>query len=98
MLREFLETSTWSLVYDPAQQAGKKRQAKGLDKLQNEEVDTANEVDDDFKRLAWDKLKREWPAYCENSEPDDQVQAVEKLNSKFILGCVNPRLAQACVC
>ena len=71
MLREFLETSTWSLVYDPAQQAGKKRQAKGLDKLQNEEVDTANEVDDDFKRLAWDKLKREWPAYCENSEPDD---------------------------
>ncbi len=71
MLREFLETSTWSLVYDPAQQAGKKRQAKGLDKLQNEEVETANEVDDDFKRLAWEKLKQEWPAYCEDSEPDD---------------------------
>jgi hypothetical protein len=71
MLREFLETSTWSLVYDPAQQAGKKRQAKGLDKLQNEKAEEVNQIDDEFKRLAWEKLKQEWPAYCEDSDPDE---------------------------
>ena len=69
MLREFLETSTWSLVYDPAQQAGKKRQAKGLDKLQNE----AGVIDDSFKRLVWERLKHEWPEFCQDSESEDDV-------------------------
>ena len=70
MLREFLTTSTWSLVYDPAQQAGKKRQAKGLGKLENDE-----KVDDDFVRNAWDKLKETHPEFCDpdtESEPEDQ--------------------------
>ena len=68
MLREFLETSTWSLVYDPAQQAGKKRQAQGLVKLQDEE---ANLVDDSFKRLARARLKQEWPEFCQDSDSED---------------------------
>ena len=70
MLREFLTTSTWSLVYDPAQQAGKKRQAKGLGKLENDE-----KVDDDFVRNAWDKLKETHPEFCDpdtESETEDQ--------------------------
>jgi hypothetical protein len=65
MLREFLETSSWSLVWDPAQQAGKKRQAKGLDKLQNE-----TKVTDNFVDLAWGKLKEQWPDYCTESEDE----------------------------
>ena len=66
MLREFLETSSWSVVHDPEQLAGKKRQAKGLDKLQNEEA--ANTVER-FHDLAWNKLKKIWPEYC--VEEDD---------------------------
>ena len=66
MLREFLETSTWSLVYDPAQQAGKKRQAQGLDKLQNDQ-----DVNDAFVDLAWTKLKEQWPEYCVESDDDE---------------------------
>ena len=69
MLREFLETSTWSLVYDPAQQAGKKRQAKGLDKLQNE---NAVDFSDKFEVLAWRKLKAEWPDFCQESDDEQQ--------------------------
>ena len=66
MLREFLETSTWSLVYDPAQQAGKKRQAKGLDKLQNDQ-----DVNDTIVDLAWAKLKEQWPEYCVESDDEE---------------------------
>ena len=70
MLREFLETSTWSLVHDPAQTAGKKRKAKGLDTLENE--NEAQEVKgDDFRELAWKMLIREWPDFCETEEEDD---------------------------
>ena len=69
MLREFLETSSWSLVCDPAQQAGKKRQAKGLDKLENE--DTVN-FNDKFERLAWAKLKEEWPDFCQESGDEER--------------------------
>ena len=68
MLREFLETSTWSLVYDPAQQAGKKRQAKGLDKLKNDEdIDYS----DKFEVLAWKRLQQEWPDFCRESEDEN---------------------------
>ena len=68
MLREFLETSTWSLVYDPAQQAGKKRQAKGLDKLKNDEdIDFS----DNFEVLAWRRLQQEWPDFCRESEDEN---------------------------
>ena len=67
MLREFLETSTWSSVYDPAQQAGKKRQAKGLDKLKNDEdIDYS----DKFEVLAWRRLQQEWPEFCRESEDE----------------------------
>ena len=68
MLREFLETSSWSLVYDPAQQAGKKRQAKGLGKLENE----ANACEpEDFHDLAWQRLREQYPEFCESSETDN---------------------------
>ena len=67
MLREFLETSSWSLVYDPAQQAGKKRAAKGLGKLEN---DQEVSFTDRFEELAWKKLKEAWPEFCENSDED----------------------------
>ena len=70
MLREFLETSTWSLVWDPAQVAGKKRQAKGLDKLENDEK--ANVVTDKFDDLAWSLLRKEWPEFCQTSGSDEE--------------------------
>jgi hypothetical protein len=69
MLREFLSRSTWSIVYDPAQQAGKKIQAKGLDKLENESEDTSK--GNDFRELAWIKLSETWPDFC--TEPEDEV-------------------------
>ena len=68
MLREFLSRSTWSIVYDPAQQAGKKRQAKGLDKLENESEDTPK--GNDFRELAWIKLSETWPDFCTESEDE----------------------------
>ena len=39
MLREFLETHTWSLVTDCDKISGKKRQQQGLDKLSNRSID-----------------------------------------------------------
>ena len=70
MLREFLETSTWSLVQDETQTAGKKRKAKGLDKLANE--GEANEVrGESFCDLAWKLLQKEWPDFCESEEGED---------------------------
>jgi len=68
MLREFLETSSWSLVYDPAQQAGKKRQAKGLGKLENE-ANTCEPAS--FHNLAWQRLREQYPEFCESSETDN---------------------------
>ena len=68
MLREFLGRLTWSIVYDPAQQAGKKRQAKGLDKLENESEDTPK--GNDFRELAWIKLSETWPDFCTESEDE----------------------------
>ena len=65
MLREFLETSSWSVVQDPEQRAGKKRQAKGLDKLQNDEAADAVET---FRELAWKQLKKAWPEYGVESD------------------------------
>jgi hypothetical protein len=70
MLREFLQTSTWSLVHDPAQQAGKKRQAKGLDKLQNESAINAVDAENNFKKLAWTKLEAAWPEYCQETDSE----------------------------
>ena len=68
MLKEFLETSSWSLVYDHAQQAGKKRQAKGLGKLENE----ANACEpESFHDLAWQRLREQYPEFCESSETDN---------------------------
>jgi hypothetical protein len=71
MLREFLQTSTWSLVQDPAQVAGKKRKAKGLDKLENEGEANATRKEGSFEELAWAKLKSEWPDFCESEEDED---------------------------
>ena len=71
MLREFLETSTWSLVHDPSQQAGKKRRAKGLDKLENKGEANVTQKEQTFRELAWEKLREEWPDFCETEEEDD---------------------------
>jgi hypothetical protein len=71
MLREFLQTSTWSLVQDPDQVAGKKRKAKGLDKLENEGEAKATRKEGSFEELAWAKLKSEWPDFCESEEDED---------------------------
>ena len=67
MLREILETSTWSLVWDPKQQAGKKRQAAGLDNLENQGT---TEDEEQFDKLAWVKLKEQWPEFREESEDE----------------------------
>ena len=69
MLREFLETSTWSIVQDTTQTAGKKRKAKGLDKFNN---DGANEVEEEgFRDLSWKLLMKEWPDFCVTEEDED---------------------------
>ena len=68
MLREFLETPTWSLVHDPAQQAGKKRRAKGLDKLENKGEANATQNERTFRELAWEKLRGEWPDFCQSED------------------------------
>ena len=64
MLREFLETSTWCVVNDPKSISGKKRQAKGLKRLEGE---TETPINYTFEDLAWQKLAVYWPDYCAES-------------------------------
>ena len=73
MLREFLTSSTWSLVQDANQVAGKKRRAKGLDKLENEVEGEANATrkTGSFNELAWEKLKAEHPDFCETEDDEN---------------------------
>jgi hypothetical protein len=71
MLKEFLESSTWSLVYDPSQQAGKKRKAKGLDKLENKGDANATQEEQSFRELAWEKLREQWPDFCKSEDESD---------------------------
>ena len=71
MLREFLLSSTWSLVQDANQVAGKKRRAKGLDKLENEGEANATRKTGSFHELAWQKLKDEHPEFCETESEED---------------------------
>ena len=68
MLREFLEASTWCVVNDPKSISGKKRQAKGLKRLESGSDVAPNHVFDD---LAWQKLSVWWPNFCDESESAD---------------------------
>ena len=72
MLRELLETSSWSLVYDPTQQAGQKRQAKGLGKLETEASAEANACEpESCHNLASQRLREQYPEFCKSSETDN---------------------------
>ena len=76
MLREFLNTHTWSLVQDKSQMSGKKRQAQGIGKLVNEANQTEEEraeAWESFRDCAWEKLRVAWPDFCreDDSEYED---------------------------
>ena len=68
MLREFLETHTWSLVTDCDKISGKKRQQQGLDKLSNRSIDVRNS---EFFIMSMNLLRKNFPDFCLDSDPDD---------------------------
>ena len=68
MLREFLETSSWSFVNDKQQLSGKKRKEQGLDKLAQEANSVSPET---FKTLAWSTLRKIFPEFCRDSSDSD---------------------------
>ena len=67
MLREFLETSTWTLVNDISQLSGKKRREKGLDKLEQSASSLSPEQ---FETLAWNTLRKMYPEFCTHTDSD----------------------------
>jgi hypothetical protein len=69
MLRELLETSSWCVVNDPKSISGKKRQAKGLKRLEQNPGEEANQT---FEDLAWQKLSVYWPEFADSDESDEQ--------------------------
>ena len=67
MLRDFMLTSTWSVVHDENSLSGKKRRAKGLAKLENQA-----EQDNDVVPLLTSRLKEAHPEYfLEDRDPDE---------------------------
>jgi len=70
MLREFLESGTWALVQDPKGLSGKRRQALGLDKLSKSDLENVFKAEENFRKLAWKKLEEVWPAFCGDSDSE----------------------------
>ena len=73
MLKDFLESSSWALVQDPKGLSGKKRQALGLDKLSKTELIAYFSNKENFRQLAWKKLREAWPAFGCDSESEDGI-------------------------
>ena len=71
MLKEFLESSSWALVQDASGLSGKKRQALGLDKLSKTEHIAHFGNKENFRQLAWEKLRMVWPSFGCNSDSED---------------------------
>ena len=55
----FMQTGTWSIVFDEACRSSKRRRAQGLQRFESHFVD-------DFKPCLARVLKDRWPAFCEN--------------------------------
>jgi hypothetical protein len=72
MLREFLETSTWSIVFDENQVSGKKRKTLGKDTLENQGA--LNTSEPCFMQLAWAKLRQVYPSFGQMSDDESSEQ------------------------
>lgn len=67
----------------------KKREAKGLDNSENEGEANATRKEDNFRKLAWEKLKGEWPDFC-GSEGSDEAANWSKAPFVNPTGPINP--------
>jgi hypothetical protein len=77
LIREFMMSSTWSVVQDESQTSGKKRKAQGLDKFQNKKEEETEELSSNlvdygqFRTLAREKISTYWPEMFEESDLDE---------------------------
>ena len=77
LIREFMLSSTWSVVQDESQTSGKKRKAQGLDKFQNKKEEETEELSSNlvdygqFRTLAREKISTYWPEMFEESDLDE---------------------------
>jgi hypothetical protein len=63
------------LVQDAAKVSNKKKKAKGLDNLENDENGAKSATQDageEFREGAWKKLAEAWPEFCIDSDEDEE--------------------------
>jgi len=92
MLRDYMLTSTWAVVRDFQAQSGKKRKAKGLDKLEVEHHQDNEAQIVSFNELLATRLKEVHPnCFPEPGSSDDEESdyTVNRLMIKILLGRVN---------